>query len=115
MKSILFGVGPAKNNYPIEIQLGYYLSSWGIIGTIVFVLIESETTGISHVTATIYKNIIRAITIGIIIVFFKADIFENTKKYNRVTIKGFVYKQILNSKSFVVDISPNCWDEYSYN
>ena len=27
-------------NYPIEIQLGYYLSSWGIIGTIVFVSIQ---------------------------------------------------------------------------
>ncbi len=40
LKSILFGVGPAKNNYPIEIQLGYYLSSWGIIGTIVFVSIQ---------------------------------------------------------------------------
>lgn len=39
-KSPFFGVGPSKNDYPIEIQLGYYISSWGILGTLVFCLIQ---------------------------------------------------------------------------
>lgn len=35
-----FGVGPQKGDErPIEIQLGYYLSSWGIVGTTIFLSI----------------------------------------------------------------------------
>ncbi|MBD5266816.1 MAG: O-antigen ligase family protein [Bacteroides sp.] len=39
-KSPIFGVGPSKNDYPIEIQLGYYISSWGIVGTVIFYFIQ---------------------------------------------------------------------------
>ena len=39
-KSPLLGLGPLKSSEsPIEIQLGYYISSWGAIGTGVFLLI----------------------------------------------------------------------------
>lgn len=39
-KSPLWGIGPSKNDYPIEMQFGYYISSWGIFGTVIFYLIQ---------------------------------------------------------------------------
>lgn len=36
IQSPLLGVGPIKGDVIIEIQLGYYLSSWGILGTGIF-------------------------------------------------------------------------------
>lgn len=41
-KHLLLGIGPMKTQQPIEIQIGYYLSSWGLIGTTIFLLIISS-------------------------------------------------------------------------
>ena len=40
VESPIFGVGPTKGESPIEMQLGYYISSWGLIGFLIFLFIQ---------------------------------------------------------------------------
>ncbi len=40
IESPIFGVGPTKDELPIEMQLGYYVSSWGICGLIIFIILQ---------------------------------------------------------------------------
>lgn len=35
-----FWSGPTKDELPIEMQLGYYVSSWGICGLIIFIILQ---------------------------------------------------------------------------
>lgn len=59
MQNPLIGRGPLKEiSAPIEIQLGYYLSSWGLLGTAIFLIsmlvfcvlaYKTNKCGVSHV------------------------------------------------------------------